>query len=486
MSRNNFRVLLVSFFNTEAYGLRQLHSILYNEGYDVKMLFLKGPIEDSFSGSFNCLTDKEEEYLKSLISQYNPHLIAFSLVSSNFNLYKRIYKRICGMGDFKVIVGGWQASLNPGETIHWCDMLCVGEGEEMIKELVDKLYNNRPINKIRNLWLREGEKITRNPVRPLISNLSNFPIPIFENDSCYFIENNSVAHKDPYMENSRYGTIIGRGCPFRCTYCSNSFMANIYDGLWGRTRYRSIDHLMLELNEVKRRLTKVNRINFYDEVFMQKTELVGVFAERYKKEIAMPFYCMFYPGACKEETAGLLKSAGLAGVWLGVQSGSERVRKEVFKRYHSNDAIIKQAKIFKAYDIGVKYDFILDNPFESFDESLESIALMLEFPEPFLLNLFSLKYFPNTEITSMALKSRIISAEELNDRLTEDHQNYLVVKGNKDNDREFINSLAEYISFLASKSRLKNEKKAIEKLINNYRINRDVGPIIGLLKQVNI
>lgn len=486
MNKSNFRILLVSFYNTEAYGLRQLHSILYHQGYDAKMLFLKGSIKDAFSGYFNYLTDEEEKHFAFLIRKFAPDLIAFSLVSSNFTLYKKIYKNIRGLGDFSIIVGGWQASLNPEETIHWCDMLCIGEGDETIKELVDNIYYNMPIDNIMNLWLREGEKIIRNTVRPLISDLSQFPIHIFRNDSCYYIENNKVVHKDPYMENSRYGTVIARGCPYHCTYCSNSFMANIYCGAWARTRYRSIDHLMLELKEVRRSLTKVSRINFYDEVFLQENYFINIFVKRYRKEIGLPFYCMFYPGACKEETAGLLKSAGLAGVWLGIQSGSERVRKEVFKRYYSNDTIKEQTKIFQTHDIGVKYDFIFDNPFESFEESLESISLILELPEPFSLNLFSLKYFPNTEITSMALKSGMITAEDLNDHLSEDHQNYLVIQGSRDNDREFINNLATYVSLLASQSGLKNNKKIIDELINEYCSKRDIEPVKSLLKHINI
>jgi len=447
------KVLLVSFFNTEAYGLRQLHSILRNEGHDAKMVFLKGAIGDRFEGVKSPLTDKEMNLFVSLVKKQKPDFIGFSLVSSNFTLYKKVYERIRGLS--KIIVGGWQASLNPEETKDYCDFLCIGEGEEFIKEVV------------------RGEEPK---THPLIEDLSIYPVHIFDND-CYFIENNELLHKDPYMDSTRYGTTIGRGCPFQCTYCSNSFMTNIYPN-WGKVRYRTIDHVMKELNEAKK-LPKVERINFYNEVFLQG-DMVEEFSKRYKEEIGLPFYCMFYPGFCTDENARLLKEAGLVGVWLGIQSGSERVRKEIFKRNYTNEKIMEQVEIFKKHGIGVKYDFIFDNPFESFDESLESIDMMCDFPTPYMLNLFSLKYFPNTKITSMALDARLISPRDLNDHLTEDHQNYLIVKGIKHPDKEFVNCLATYVSCMASKSEL--DRQLVDDLICEYIKTLNIEPVIGLLK----
>lgn len=483
--KSNYKILLISFYNDEAYGLRLLHSILHHQGYDVKMLFLKKPIQNSFAGQLNNVTDEEKDILSSFIKNYDPNIIGFSLVSSNFSLYKRIYNHIRGLGDFKVVVGGWQASLNPEETILYSDILVIGEGEEAFQELVDKLYRNQSIDDVRNTWIRKGKKTINSPLRPLIADLSAFPIPIFENESSYYIENNKITHKEPYFENSRYGIMIGRGCPYNCTYCSNSYMAkNVYCGKWSKIRYRDIAHVMIELNEVKRKLLNVNRINFYDEVFMPQKAWADYFVERYKNEIALPFYCMFYPGTCKEETATILKEAGLAGVWLGVQSGSERVRKEVFKRHYSNDIIKRQVEIFHRYNIGIKYDFILDNPFETFEESLESIKLMLELPEPFSVNLFSLKYFPNTEITAMALEAGIISDKSMNDHLETDHQNYLVTKGHKSINNDFINSMATYVSYLASKSKMKSENKQINELIDDFRRKNDLTRIKKVISQI--
>jgi radical SAM superfamily enzyme YgiQ (UPF0313 family) len=116
----------------------------------------------------------------------------------------------------------------------------------------------------------------------------------------------------------------------------------------------------------------------------------------------------------------------LKGIWIGVQSGSPRVRNDVFKRRYSNEQIINQARIFHKYGVSVRYDFIFDNPFETFEESLESIFMMMQLPQPFSLNLFSLKYFPNTEITEMARRSGFITEGDIDDNRDDDRDTYVI------------------------------------------------------------
>jgi radical SAM superfamily enzyme YgiQ (UPF0313 family) len=262
------------------------------------------------------------------------------------------------------------------------------------------------------------DNVIKQKVRPLTLDLSQYPIPLIDSNYCYFIENNKINKEDPYLRNTRYGTSIGRGCPFACTYCSNSYMENeIYPKQWSKIRYRDITHVMKELKQAKTKMPNLKCINFYDEIFIPKKEWVESFFNQYKKEINLPFYCMFFPGTCKEELIKIMKDAGLAGVWLGVQSGSERVRKEVFKRYYTNEVVLEQANLFSKYGISVKYDFILDNPFETKEEYEESIKLMAQLPQPKSFNFFSLKFFPHTEITEMALKAGYITQEDLDDQL---------------------------------------------------------------------
>lgn len=485
------KILLVSLFNDEAIGLRQFYSILRNRGYDTRMMFFKLDSKkeyekrqrDVFANRINQATDKELDIFCDFIANVNPDVIGISLVSSNFHLYKKLYSHIRNLGNHKVVLGGWQPTLNPEECIPYCDVMCIGDGDEAFPELIDRLYKNEPIENIRNLWVKTDGQVIKNPVRSLNRNLDSLPNIVFDNSSTYYIENNEIVNEDPYMYNTRYGIIAGRGCPYHCTYCSNSYMIKqVYPSEWSKIRYRSVDHVMNELLEVKAKLPNVTRINFYDKVFLPP-KLWGVdFFKRYKEEIGLPFYCMFYPGTLREDMLEILKEGLLAGVWLGVQSGSERVRKEVFKRYYTNSLVIQQARLLRKHNVDVRYDFIFDNPFESFEESLESIKLMLELPEPFSLNLFSLKYFPNTELTKMALDAGITTIEELDDHLVYDQHNYMISQKSDDSESNFINHLAMYISLLAKKSQVRMNKERIYQIIYDYKFNKNIRKIKGLLE----
>ncbi len=484
MKKSDYKILFISLFNDEAIGVRCLHSILHNKGYNARMLFLKISSKTrckdykeclglSFTNQTGSLSKKERLLFIEFILNYKPNIIAFSLFSSNFMLYKELYGVLKDRVDSKIVLGGWQPTLHPEACISYCHMLCIGEGEKVLPELVDKLFNHQPIDDIQNLWINKGDRIIKNSVRPLVENLSLEPIPVFDDKLSSFIENDRLFHSESLKTNTRYGIFTGRGCPYTCAYCSNEYMAKeIYPKKWSKIRYRTVEHVMSELVEVKAKLPYLESINFYDEVFLPKEEWIENFFSRYGKEIALPFYCEFYPGTCSDKKAKRLKEWGLGGVWLGVQSGSERVRNEIFNRHYKNEDVMKQAHIFVKYKINVRYDFIFDNPFETFQETLESVYLMLELPQPFSMNIFSLKFFPNMQITNMALEKGIIDPSQVNDKSSKDQDNFLISMDHENSDRNFLNCLAAYISFLAVDAKL--SKKEIISIIDDYRIHKSI------------
>ena len=478
------KVLLVSFFNDESYGVRSLHANLVANFIDTYMMFFK--LEDkyhklskdeeykkSFDDNLNNATDKEIELFVEFIKKNKFDVVGFSLVSSHFNLYKRVYAKIKDIENLTIVCGGWQISLNPEDSIKYSDYICIGEGEDALAELVIKLSNNESVENIDNFWINKNGIITKNLVRPLSKDLSLFPIPLFDNKYSYYIENDELVNYEIYFDNTRYGTFIGRGCPFKCTYCSNSSMLDVYSN-WTSARHRSIEHVKSEMLVIKEKLTNVESINFYDEVFSPKMDWIREFFSWYKKEVDIPFFCFFFPGTCSDEKCEVLASAGMRGVWIGIQSGSKRVRKEVFKRNHSNKNILEQARIFHKYGVSVRYDFILDNPFESFEESLETIYLMLELPQPFSVNLFSLKYFPNTQIAQMAIDAGIIDEFQLDDNQENDQDLYTIGKNAKTKDDKFINLMALYVSYHAKNTFTQEFKDSVNRLIADYKDNQDI------------
>jgi len=482
------KVVLVSFYNMEAYGVRSIHSCLVRDGHDAKMLFFKmetllyeAAVKKALQDETNSVTENEIDLFVKYIEIEKPDVVAFSLVSFHFHLFQTLCERIKDL-DVKIAVGGWEASLNPERCIQYADYVCVGEGEDAFCELINTLQKREDAHYIPNIWIKCSDGVSHNSVRPLNTHLSDLPIPLFEDKYSCCIEQDRIISGEPYFSNDRYGTFIGIGCPFQCTYCSNSYMANdIYPSTWSKIRFHDADRMKTELLSVKDKLKNVKTINFYDEVFSQTVEWSKDFFSWYKKEIDIPFCCTFFPGRCSDRLCEILAQAGMKGVWLGVQSGCERVRRQIFKRFYTNEQVLNQADIFYKYGVSVRYDFIFDNPFETLEESLESIYLMLKLPQPYTMNQFSLKFFPHTVISEMALKAGYVKDYELADRSDTWQCNMQLGVNGSTMERSFIHRIVLLISFLAKHDDLIPAE--IEYLIEEFRVDGTLDLIDFKLKE---
>jgi radical SAM superfamily enzyme YgiQ (UPF0313 family) len=402
------KILFCIFENSEALGLRILHSIVASKYGTCKLLFIN---------EYNI------KLILEAIRDFQPDVLGFSLVSANWDYYKIAYPFIRKAGKFKIILGGWFPTLSPDECKSYCDVVVRGEGERVIIQVLEDIKENK--------YLREyiGPRAdTKNQPFPLLDNNSNRP-----GYWSSVIENWKLEERDPIFQNYRYGISIGRGCPHSCTYCSNNYMKNLYPNC-GKIRFRDYENVFSELLWVKKKLNNLTTIVFFDEIFMPPKEGRAEFFQNYKKAINFPFYALFYPGTCTDEFAKELKQAGLAGVWLGVQSGSERIRKEIFNRYGSNERILKQAQIFSQNNINARYDFIFENPFDTVETLEETRNLIKQLPGPNTINAFRMKFFPNTEITKMALKAGLTDKEDMKRRLSETWRDILNVDLKEVND----------------------------------------------------
>ena len=115
------------------------------------------------------LIDTLEKDLMEKIKSINPDIIGFSIVAARWSWMKVLAKKIKSEFKMPILIGGPHPTFFP-EIINedFIDIICIGEGEYAILELLNKLKKGEDITKIKNLWIKEKTKIYKNPIRDLI------------------------------------------------------------------------------------------------------------------------------------------------------------------------------------------------------------------------------------------------------------------------------------------------------------------------------
>jgi len=176
------------------------------------------------------------------------------------------------------------------------------------------------------------------------------------------------------------------------------FEKNIY-------RRKSISSMMKELRYILDKFSFVKYILFEDDNFLvADTASIKEFADRYKKEINLPFTIYGSPVFINEDKLRILRDAGLREVHVGIQSGSARLHKEVYKRNISVESVVKAAGVINKLGLRGRYDFIFDNPYETVEDQIQTARLIMRLPKPYIFQSFSLTFFPGTELYDRAKK----------------------------------------------------------------------------------
>lgn len=397
------KVLLISLqHNTDVIGLKYIHSYLINKEINSSILFVPRYNPENYSAI--------EEFVRAL----NPDIIGISLMSSEFDDAKQISIEI--KRDFPEIIlawGGIHPTIDPEGCLHYADYVFLGESEEAFYEFVSTLFDKKPVTGIKNVGYKISGTVHLNEIRPFNEDLDLLPFPEHLPKSSYILHQGRVTgfNRDHLRRYNRYSgrflsIISSRGCPFSCTYCCNSVFSRLYGK--NAIRKRSVDNIIAELTGNIKEFPEIYYINIQDDNFLSyDVQWLKEFSGKYQKEIKKGFICRTTPAHLNEEKLIILKEAGLSIIIMGLQSGSRRITTEVYKRYISSEKFIEATKLINKYKITGFYDIILDNPYESEDEIIQTIDVILQIPKPYALQLFSLCFYQGTELYERALKEGI-------------------------------------------------------------------------------
>ena len=320
------------------FGISMIATVLENAGHDVELLVITPdtPLD---------------EYVKTNVITKNPSLVCFTAVSTQYWQAKKVAKYIREIDpSIFLILGGHHSSLNSDEVINdnVFDAICVGEGEKAIVSLAEALSKGEtvgslvlPENGIPNLWIKD----------PATSQVVKNPTGAFEEDLDGLFINRQIWDRWIERPDDYPSILLGKGCPFKCTYCSNHAMAKLSEGKY--VRFRSPEHIVGEIDNIRSAYPEVSRIYLEVETFgANRKASYAVFDAlaaynrtldiplKYGINMALTSNYMMNPER-RVELFEKAKGANITTINIGLESGSERMRKLLRRPHYTNDELIQ-------------------------------------------------------------------------------------------------------------------------------------------------
>lgn len=341
------------------------------------------------------IVDPIKENLHKKITEFKPDVIAYSIRTGFHRYYIDLNTKLKSKYNFFSVFGGPHATFFP-DMINQdgVDCVCRGEAEGAFLELLDALEKKRDITKIKNFWIKKNGKIYKNECRALVQNLDGLKFP----DRSLF-----GNHKE-IKESKIKSFITGRGCPFNCPYCFNKGLKKMYSNQ-NYVRRRSVKNVIREIKEVKKNYN-LKIVIFEDDTFNLGKEWLREFSKEFKKLNLKCFCKGIRVDLFDEETAKLLKEANCYRVTFGLESGSEKIRKNILNRNMSNEQIIRCAMLLRKYGIRFLTENILGIPGSSLEDDLETLRLNL-ICKPTYGHANIMQPYPGTEIHEIAVKNKL-------------------------------------------------------------------------------
>jgi radical SAM superfamily enzyme YgiQ (UPF0313 family) len=307
-----------------------------------------------------------------------------------------------------VVVGGIHATVESEEAINDpnVDAICVGEGEEALMEFLELYTNGKPYTSVGSFWFKSNGKILKNKCR-LLCEMDSLPYPdysIFREEHFY----RPFAGKMYRM----IAVEISRGCPFRCSYCVNKFLQELYFENPQYHRRNSVAVAIEKLVHIKKEYG-AEFYRFVDESFaVMNVEFLEEFSKQYAQKVGVPFWVQTSATTLTERKVQLLKDMNCAAVTIGVEHGDEKFRKTVLKKNVSDEQIFNAMSLLKKYDLRRSAYFIIGLPYETRELVFKTIAMYRKLIHEYGASPSTVHCFypyPGTELLDVCLENHFIS-----------------------------------------------------------------------------
>lgn len=343
---------------------------------------------------FNYLTNTGEidiallynmEYAKlaKLLLLKQPKIVCFSTMANSYHISILLAKELKRLdNNIKIVFGGPQASLTYEYTLtnfKWIDVICIGESDKYFYNLIVSLLNNNTIIDIPSISYRANGEIITNSTDNALIDMNEIP----------FIDYRAIKN----IESIKYFPIEGgRGCPFKCKYCSSKIF-------WkNKFRFASLDRMLTDIRTLNEK-HNIKKFSFVHDLFTANRKKIIEFCTKIiKNEIDIRWACSSRVDTLDAELIKIMTRAGCERIFLGLESGSPRMQRIISKNLDIKK-IIPIVKLLKNHNVDIVTSFIYGFPEETEEDLLLTVQLIKELLEHDVrdIQLRKLSILPGTE-----------------------------------------------------------------------------------------
>ncbi len=313
------------------------------------------------------------------IDAFAPDVVGFSAMSQQYEWVKGVSRALRERRPaLPQAIGGVHCTMVPDDVTadDLFEWVFVGECDDAFAELVDRMRDGGDLHSVPNTRIPPrfsptGETIA-NPVGAF-PDLAALP----ETDYELFDLEHVVSAKNGWM-----GLITSRGCPYKCTYCFNKEIVDLYRDEGGASSMRDylraypVERMVAEIAQLKADHPGIRTLIIDDDLFTLNKGYVLEFTEAYRKAgIGLPYVVNAHVQCFDDEMAAALAGSGCIITKFGLESGSQRVRKEVLWRYMTNAQIERFVETAHRHGLHTSAFVMFGLPHESRAEIEETLDL---------------------------------------------------------------------------------------------------------------
>jgi anaerobic magnesium-protoporphyrin IX monomethyl ester cyclase len=353
-------------------------------------------------------TDVFKEFVQE-VESFDPQLIAVSSTEDMFTLAIKLLSKLSRANRPPVIIGGMVATFAPELVISFdeIDIVCVGDGENALINLCKKIERGMDYSHTQGLWVKKNGTVTKNPMDTAFP-INDVPIPdvgLFE-EARFYKPFDGINYRTFPIETHR-------GCPYKCAYCNSPSKEKIYkDAGEVYFRLKNVDGVRRELLHYKENFG-AQYFYFWADTFLAWTDqYFEEFADMYKSEIGLPFWCQTRPETLTEKRVSLLKEMGIHRMGLGLEHGNENFRATMLARKVSSDKIVEDLKILNHFDVKYSVNNIIGFPNETRELAMDTIRINRRINAD-TRNMYTFTPFHGTPLRDIAIEQGLIEKDML-------------------------------------------------------------------------